>query len=75
MCIKYYFTEHQFQTFWTNIDFGLIQFASDRIAYWQTNLQPKFNIEYYESQTWGAPEQYGVLIGEEKHITWFLLQL
>ena len=72
MRIKYYLTPSQYSKLWKDTGTML---TTDRLNYWAKHWKPKFNLEYIESSKWGVPEEYGVLIGEEKHINWFLLQL
>lgn len=47
----------------------------ERIKYWNQNYKPKFNLEYDELNDEESPGFYGVVFGDEKDISWFLLQL
>lgn len=72
--MKYYLTVEQYKKLWSigNL-LPRVTNTQERINFWSDHMQPKFNIEYTESFAWEDPAEYGVLIGEEKDINWFLL--
>jgi hypothetical protein len=71
--MKYYLTEQQYYTLWTTYPPDITY--EIRCKKWQNHLQSKFNLTYAEDPYMVDKGYYGYVKGEEKHITWFLLQL
>ena len=75
--MKYYFNESQFMELW-----GMYSSAgpdSERKKLWNSLIRDEFKLEYDEltgqfSHTNLKQGYWGYIIGEEKHINWFLLQ-
>jgi hypothetical protein len=77
----YHLTQQQFNKIW-NVGYQPpnCHWASGRINWWNSYIEPKWNITYDELETGSVtefddPGYWGMLEGEEKHINWFLLQL
>jgi len=79
--MKYQFTFNMFQKLWfplqqTNRSVRLDSVVPvDRIEYWNKHLKDKYQLDYIESNDVNEDAFYGAIIGDEKHITYFLLQL
>jgi hypothetical protein len=70
----YYFDEPTYRAFWKR--YPEIIWSRQRELEWAKNIGPIYHLNYFEESHddtkagfWGAIE------GDEKHITWFLLQL
>jgi hypothetical protein len=72
----YYLTDDQWCDFWTLHSIrGIPPLAVERIQQWNKHFKPKYNLQYDEETDATKIGYYGVIIGEGKHINWFLLQI
>jgi hypothetical protein len=74
--MKYYLTEEQYNCVWQKSfdTIGLV--AIEHNTYWEDHFFKKTKLSYIESYDDIVEIGYwGVLEGDEKDITWFLLQL
>jgi len=80
--MMYELSSNQFHKLWSkHNDLHVGYEVSTRIKYWDQHLKEKFQLEYKEStltqiREGGYPEAwYGLLVGNEKDINWFILLL
>jgi hypothetical protein len=72
--MKYSLSYEQFTKLWkismtTNNSYWI------RLQNWNDNYQPKFKLDYVESNDPKDSDFHGAIIGTEYHITMFILQL
>jgi len=75
--MKYQFTFKMFHLLWDPLQLTGLQssIARGRIEYWNKHYKDKYHLDYVESMDQDNDDFYGAIIGDEKHITYFLLQL
>lgn len=69
--ITYYFSDHQYVFWWLKCyknNSSILSSSSVRITFWKKYIEPVYHISYVENN--GKSH----LIGEEKHINWFLMR-
>lgn len=71
-----YLTNHQYVKLWTPHIEAREQLSPFlRYQLWNQEYKPKYNIDYREDLEVDNLAFYGSVIGHEKDITWFLLNL
>ena len=81
--MKYHLNNQQYTSLWDKYNISrIMEHIDERINFWDSTLKSKFNLEYEEineNDTNGDESDpdgwYGTLVGDEKHISWFLLQI
>lgn len=77
MTIKFNLTAAQYQRLWTKHHISTAtQEIDKRFKFWDENIKPKFSIEYIESiDQLDTDKWFGVIVGSEDRVNWFLLSL
>lgn len=85
--MRYELSEQQYATLWRKYNVSsIVEDIPLRLTFWNNNLKSKFKLRYVENNTIELDENgyevddhpygwHGIILGKEKNINFFLLQL